>query len=592
MGKFYLRTISNYSIILFALSSISVASCNKKVYISHYSTYNTIDINNLQTFDNYSLKFSIDFWGRNHLQQLGTRKKYAVPDYCIAILKKMGIRKEAKLLLYFKPGIKKYAQASYGFIVDKASLTLDTMLFSWDKTIQGDSYFIARKWYKSRNTTSAVGGFEIGTKYIFLVESQSLLASSEWDSLGQLGNTKGQLLTLLKGEKRISFLKARKSLLKTIDSNMYSLNYLTPILELKKIPADTIEKYSLDHYYYQYLATRISYLDNLNSINEMYGEYRYAMRDGSSASVPKANLKIKDEDAIKKVCEIAKTQKMLMINESHYDYRHRLFVTLLLDSLYKIGYRNLCVEDRKTTSTVNNLFPQKEDGSYILEPFMAGLIRRAKEIGFNVYGYDTKANSFEEREYGQGKNLYNLYTKDSHSKWLVLAGYSHINKQSFMDGIISAQQHFTKLAGFSPYSINQSSFSDITNENAKVDIPKIGYYVVDTSSSVYKKGQSDLYIINNIRSHPYEKPFGSIEPSLKKYILKVPVNVIGNAIIFLYVKKELELLHHSAIPVYIGKVEKNKDFVLYLPENQYSYIVTDSAENQIANGQLVFNDKH
>lgn len=327
-------------------------------------------------------------------------------------------------------------------------------------------------------------------------------------------------------------------------------------------------------------------MNDLDSIKESYQSYRYALTDRISVPSKQAQFKVNDEDAVSTVIEIAKAQKMLMINESHYDFRHRLFVTLLLDSLYNIGYRNLCIEDVNTRALSNNSFPKKEDGYYVLEPFMAGLIRKAKEKGFNVYGYDTSANSFQERELGQAKNLYTLYSKDPNNKWLVLAGYSHINKRSFMSGIESAYQHFKKLAGFAPYSINQSSFSDITNVNAKVSIPKVGYYVVDTSSSVYKQGQSDLYIINNINSHPYEKPFSLIERSLKKYGCRLMGTVHVNAIVFVYVREELNELGHSAIPVYIGKVKKDGTVSLYLPENEYSYKLLDLKERELTNGEL------
>ncbi len=156
-----------------------------------------------------------------------------------------------------------------------------------------------------------------------------------------------------------------------------------------------------------------------------------------------------------------------------------------------------------------------------------------------------------------------------------------------MKGINSAHQYFTQLAGFSPYSINQSSFSDITNEDAKMSKTKIGYYIVDTSSSVYKQGQVDLYITNNISSHHYERPFKSIEPSLYRYAFTMPSTVPGNSIIFLYVKKELTELKQSAIPVYIGKVTKDKMLRLNLPLNEYSYIITDSDERELIEGELV-----
>lgn len=546
-----------------------------------------MDSSFIKTYENDSLKISIYFWGRNKYEQLGNEKKYGIPNYCKAILKRMGVGKESEILLHLKPDDEKYAEASYAFIVDKKSLSIDTTLFEWDKTRQGDNYFVAKKWLGFGNTNSTIGGFNIGNKYFVLIESQSLFASSELKTSGELGNTNSHLQTLLKNEKRKTFLSKKDNIQHRIDSNLASANYLRPITELQRISTDTIWKFTLEHPYFQSLITRISFLDNLDSIKKGYQAYRFVMHGRSTIPVTKVQSEVVGEDAIKKVYEIAKKQKMIMINESHYDYRHRLFVTLLLDSLYSIGYRNLCIEDRSTRATVNNSAPKKEDGFYISEPFMAGLIRKAIKIGFTVYGYDdTSSNSIAYRETTQGKNLYNLYSKDPQNKWLVLAGYSHINKKSFMEGVESAHQHFTKLAGFAPYSINQSNFSDITNVSVKVNNANVGYYVVDTSGSVYKEGQSDLYIINNINSHPYEQPFESIKSSLAKYNFKLPETVAVNSTIFLYVKKEKEQFNNSAIPVYVGKVNRDRAFLLYLPKNEYSYVIMNSAENEIAKGEI------
>ena len=587
MIKYDLRVISNFrKIYLLAIVIMLLGSCNNKIRISEYSKYNTIDSSFLKTFENDSLKFSIYLWGRNTYEQLGN-EKFIIPDYCNTILKSMGIRKNAEMILYLKPKDDKYAEASYGFVVDKKLLAIDTSLFAWDKTRQGEHYFVSKKWYKFGNTNNTIGGFNIADRSFVLIESQTPFASSEQGKTGELSNTKSQLETVIKNEKRTAFSKKKDSIAFKINSSLYAKTYLTPVAELQAIPTDTIWKYTLEHTYFQPLITRISFLDDLDSIKAAYLDYKSVMNRGSKGTVTKPLLIAANEDAIKKVQEIARKQKMIMINENHYDYRHRLFVTLLLDSLYFMGYRNLCIEDRKSATTLNNSAPQKEDGYYIIEPFMAGLIRRAIEIGFNVYGYDTNGNSIQERERGQGNNLYNLYSKDPKGKWLVFAGYAHINKKSWMEGVASAHQEFTKLAGFAPYSINQSSFSDITNGSDKINKAKVGYYVVDTSNIVYNEGQSDLYIINNISSHPYEKPFASIKPSLHKYVFKLPETVAANSTVFLYVKNEIDKLGRSAIPIYISKVKIDKSFLLYLPKNEYFYIITDSVENELAKGELV-----
>ncbi len=560
-------------LLIISLNAILLISCSNKIRISEYSKYNRIDHNWYQTFINDSLEFSIDFVGRNSYTSFGNKTKYIIPKSDIAALKSLGIRNKAKILLYLKPGIKRYGQASYGYIVDKRDLAIDTSLATFSKTKKGDKFFTLKRVFKKDDQTSLVGGTEIKNKYFLLIESQSDAASEFWDNKLQLINTEGQLSSLLKGENTITYLAARKKIIDAIDSSNNIPNYLAAISGLKAIPEDTILSYNLDNYYYQDLITRISFFDELDSIHHYYNQYR-----SPSTTVNPNNKFAIDGDAINKVSEIAKTQKMLMINESHYDFRHRLFVYLLLDSLYKIGYKNLCLEALNPRR--NNEYIKKGDGFYIIEPFFATLLRKAKEIGFNVYGYDTSAGSIQEREHGQAKNLYDLYSKDPDNKWVVLAGYAHINKRYFSRDSKSALQYFSSLAGFAPYSINQSTLSDITDQRYSIPDQRVGYYAVDTSSFVYKDRQVDLYIINNIKKHPFESPFTSIQPYLKKYIVESKQSINEN--IFIYVKKELDELHDSAIPVYMSRAKKDKPFTLHLPDNEYTGIIVNNEGHEVA----------
>lgn len=568
------------------LNTLLLKSCSNKIRISEYAKYNRIDHNWYQTLINDSLQFSIDFFGRNKFAPLGNATKYVISKSGIAVLKNLKIRKNAEILLYLKPKIKRYGQASYGYLVDTGLLTIDTSIATFGKTKQGDEFFTLKKIFKRKDETSVVGGTEIKNKYLLLVESQKEAASAWWNNEVQTGNTIHQLSSILKGENTINYLAKRKKLTNAIDSGLYLKNYIRAINALRAIPKDTIQEYNLDNYYYQNLVTRVSYFDNLDSIHESYEQYR-----SPSTTVSPNNKFFVDGDALKKVSEIAKTKKMLMINESHYDFRHRLFVYLLLDSLYKSGYRNLCLETLKPGSKFQYI--NKDEGFYVAEPFYATLARKAKKIGFNVYGYDdTAANTIPERESGQAKNLYNLYSKDPDHKWVVLAGYSHINKKYFSNESPSALQFFTKLAGFAPYSINQSSLSDITDQRYAVLQSRVGYYAVDTSSFIYKDGQADLYIINNIKKHPFETPFTAIQPYLQKYLIDIPRSVNSNKNILVYIKKELEELHDSAIPVYMSMSKKDQPNMLHLPANDYIGIIVDNNGNELEKFKLIKEDSN
>lgn len=122
-------------IILFLICITTLlCSCSNKIRISEYAKYNRIDDNWFQTFINDSLRFSIDFFGRNKFTPFGNATKYNVSKSDIAVLKNLSIRKRAQILLYLKPGIKKYGQASYGYLVDTGLLKIDTSMATLGKT--------------------------------------------------------------------------------------------------------------------------------------------------------------------------------------------------------------------------------------------------------------------------------------------------------------------------------------------------------------------------------------------------------------------------------------------------------------------------
>ncbi|MEJ7681138.1 MAG: hypothetical protein WKG06_25455 [Segetibacter sp.] len=148
------------------------------------------------------------------------------------------------------------------------NLTLSLVTFS--KTNSGEDFFVLKNWYKNQNkTTTTAGGAEIGNKYFIFIESQTKAAfeywdsssnQKNWDSSNQIGNTSSQLSSILKGQKGLSYMAARKKTNDAIDSSFRISNYFKAIRGLRSIPEDTIEHYNLDNYYYQDVVTRISFL--------------------------------------------------------------------------------------------------------------------------------------------------------------------------------------------------------------------------------------------------------------------------------------------------------------------------------------------
>jgi hypothetical protein len=288
-------------------------------------------------------------------------------------------------------------------------------------------------------------------------------------------------------------------------------------------------------------------------------------------------------NALQKVAALAGTHKVLMINEAHYDFTHRAFVRLLLERLFKMGYRHLCLEDKVyKTSNVSD-FPSKSDGFYVKEPQMAELIRAAKRVGYTIHAYEDTITAsvqpfhspIDQREYYQAYNLYNQYKTDTVNKWIVLSGYGHTNKTAFTEGHKSMLQNFIALSGTTPLSVNQSYFSTITNASSIADSFERGYYWIDYSHEIYKENQSDLYIINNASSS-----FGDIEAAnnhkYRSYNLNTSRHLTNGSYLLIYYKEEYEKLNELSIPVYITTVRNNAINPIMLYQNEYLGVITDS----------------
>lgn len=308
--------------------------------------------------------------------------------------------------------------------------------------------------------------------------------------------------------------------------------------------------------------------------------------------------------AIPYILKEAEKQKVTMINESHYDWRHRFFVTLLLDSLYKEGYKYLCLEALNNPNNINKRqFPTSDDGFYLKEPFMANLARQALKIGYKLIAYEDSTGNIEEnlfhspvdkREYYQALNLYNQYKKDTVSKWLVYAGYSHINKYQFGLGETSTMaKYFYEFSHVNPYSIDQTFYCDIFSNKIGIDSSNNSenYYYLrneQVKDSTLLK-QSNLYIINNINVIPYEKP--KAQKGMQEYhiVYQTGKTEIENYFIEVFLKHEY-FENKKAVPIYIKRFSENSfDKKIWLPKNDYYLVVRDFNDKLIFENELESN---
>jgi hypothetical protein len=574
---------SRYNLLLLQLYSIALFSCGL-VKVSKFENNNKIETNYFQNYTNDSLQISIDFTGA-HIYKKNSGSKAVIPKYNRLLLKKFKLVNRAELVFESVSSLNYFGYEYFGYIISKE---LKSGLKNFHAINKNDSHTIyaSDSVFVFKNKIAICYLLPLKTGSVFFICSRIRHKDLDFksDSLVLLSNTQNEFSSLLQGAHFLNDKKQKQNLLSSILKINALNNCIEAINKLKSIPLDSVAKYNLQPYYYQTLLTQISFLDNMDSLKITFDLYRRFLNKSSTNNHRTSNNVTIGGNALQKVEALAGTHKVLMINEAHYDFTHRAFVRLLLERLFKMGYRHLCLEDKAyNTSNVSD-FPSKLDGFYVKEPQMAELIRAAKRVGYTIHAYEDTITAsvqpfhspIDQREYYQAYNLYNQYKTDTVNKWIVLSGYDHINKTAFTEGHKSMLQNFIALSGTTPLSVNQSYFSTITNISSIGNSFEKGYYWIDYSHEIYKENQSDLYIINNTSSSFHDIDGANNYNKYRSYNLNTPKHLANGAYLLIYYKEEYDKLNEFSIPVYISALHKNPVKPIMLYENEYLEVITDS----------------
>lgn len=582
------------SIILIA---ILFSSCSS-IKLSEYRKFNKVDPSFFQSYYNDSLKLSIDFsWIQSYDTSFSRQnKRVIIPATGRRILKQfMYLKPELFYISNKNNPIGLFDYRYYSLIVpnqiDLQNIRVDTFISIRDKKM-----FISKDFVQTKEETSCFLIIPLEKHSLIFICSKKIDRSDLVNLSHLIANVENDFESILTDNDFVVFNEKKRAFLKQISDAFNDDEYIKPVTDLISLGSTDLMNYSIEHYYYQALLTRISFFDDLSEIKRINQEYRQKMSNLTVDDEP-APVPFPKNDAIKNILEQAQNNKVLFFNESHYDFRHRLLIQLLLPDLYQLGYRYLCLEDRNPD--FKDDVPSKEAGFYIREPFMADLVREAAKNGFHLFGFDyvndanqrlKYSSAIDRREYNMGYNLAKLYQSDSLHKWIVLTGYDHLNETGFSKGQKSATQYFTDFSGVNPFTINQTFYCDLFSNTKLNDSFPQGYYAIDSSAKIYQKMQADLYIINNVESNPFEKPFDAIKGRLKEKTIVIPEynSPDQHLNLSIYVAEEYRELADAAVPVYIKKVAQPQ-YKLFLPDVDFICVLKTGEEKRSEKNLLIGN---
>jgi hypothetical protein len=349
-----------------------------------------------------------------------------------------------------------------------------------------------------------------------------------------------------------------------------TVNCLMPVYQLQNCEANYTDNMMNRRVWLQAYGSYLSRLTNeqksvLKSANEFSDPNNLRYRIVSSENALQTNA-----DALNYLIQKCKDERVVMINENHFTPHNRILEEIVLDSLYKHGFRYLAMEAVFDTALNTRGFATTHSGFYTREPMMANLIRKAIAKGYYVFGYDDFTSN---REKSQALNIYQkTLAKDSTSKVLVFAGFEHINEESWM------AREFFLLTGIDPFTIEQQRY---TSEDSWL-------MILDTTLLQNRGMTCDMFIANNINYELFAEQSG-----YKDYNITIPAAIAAQAqtqplmfVVSIFKADEYEQ-NKTAIPVYNYVLNSDlSDITIKLPVDRYFYVIRDRYGKEVYKGNL------
>ncbi|MBZ9629787.1 hypothetical protein LB465_03265 [Salegentibacter sp. LM13S] len=395
----------------------------------------------------------------------------------------------------------------------------------------------------------------------------------------KLNNNLGSLIT--DGESIINSLttdsdvKEKLTYAKIFNAVKDSPNYLKAKEEIIMAP---VEKTDANEWMqFQYLATINSlFSDNQEYIEQFESKRKKQLKPILDTLLQNPGIKI-NKEAIDTISQMASNTRVVMLNENHWYPKHRVLAVKLLEELKQVGYTHLALEalnqnqDRKINQRG---YPTFNSGYYIREPNFGQFIRKAKELGFVLVGYENQ-NQDINRELGQAQNIAQVLEQNPDHKVFVYAGLDHIIEEEIKSGKRMAA-YFKELTGIDPLTINQADI--IGNTQSELTL------VPSSQVNSYKKLDKavDYFIINNLE-------VSTLNSLGKENLRKVTINPQRFAaletekiLIKIYKKSEYDIYKTQSVPIQATlRTDSGNNWMFYLPKGNFTFHLSSLDNDEI-----------
>ena len=207
------------------------------------------------------------------------------------------------------------------------------------------------------------------------------------------------------------------------------------------------------------------YHDLMSILYSRVGHYKDAMRKAEKGSLfsDKTRFAKNYENVVviplsEVMDSIIENNRVIMLNEMHFNPHNRAFVISWLEKCYQNGYRYFAAETLFSKDSIVNerrTVLLGETGFYSDEPVFGDLLRTALNMGYTLVPYEADGWGVD-RERNEAENLINnILDKDPEAKFLLLGGMGHITDRkgwSMMGGF------FKEQSGIDPFTMDCAMF--------------------------------------------------------------------------------------------------------------------------------------
>ena len=207
------------------------------------------------------------------------------------------------------------------------------------------------------------------------------------------------------------------------------------------------------------------YNDLMSILYSRVGHYKDAMRMAEKGSLfsDKTRFAKNYENVMviplsEVMDSIIENNRVIMLNEMHFNPHNRAFVISWLEKCYQNGYHYFAAETLYAKDSIVNerrTVLLGETGFYSDEPVFGDLLRTALNMGYTLVPYEADGWGVD-RERNEADNLIKrILDKDPEAKFLLLGGMGHITDRkgwSMMGGF------FKEETGIDPFTMDCAMF--------------------------------------------------------------------------------------------------------------------------------------